>query len=289
MVEDDRTEDDTSSVSSKSESDTDDDVLNLMSTYEFNHDNTSVSSDNGIMSKKLPVYDAVLNKAEAAKTIIDGGASTLYVNEKIADRMGIQITKIKPRKVKVADKDIVMVNGICTFNMKLADLPSETITAYTFPLGSVDLILGLPWLDKHNPRVDWRTLSYEFIRNGRRYHLWPAKPTPNIRIATPEEFKTFVDKSTTLHLMDFRKVNDETVSEPPDKGKETPSKIPRRLLRWIKRKYPKLLREIGEPANLEPFKIDTGDTEPINIRPRPHSPIDLEKIKEFIEENIKME
>jgi hypothetical protein len=46
------------------------------------------------------------------------------------------------------DREVVMVNGVITFEMKLGDLPKETISAYTFPLSSVDLILGLPWLQK---------------------------------------------------------------------------------------------------------------------------------------------
>ena len=147
------------------------DNLNLMSTYEFNHNQTSVTADNGIMSKKLPVYDLVLNGTEPGKSVIDSCASSLYFNEKTAEKMGLEVTKIKPRKVKVADKDIVLVNGFCTFEMKIGDLPKETITAYTFPLGSIDLILGLPWLQKHNPHTDWKNLTFEFNRNGRQYML----------------------------------------------------------------------------------------------------------------------
>ena len=152
------------------------------------------------MSRKLPVYSAILDEEENAKTIIDSCSSTLYIREQLGEEMGKKIRRIKPRNIKIADKEIVTINSICTFKMKLGDLPMETVTAYTFPLGSVDLVLGLPWLIKHNrPRVDWPTLSYEFIRNRRRYFLWPAKPTPSIRITSPEHFRSFVDKSTSLY------------------------------------------------------------------------------------------
>jgi hypothetical protein len=179
----------------------DDDELNLMSTYEFNHDQTSVTSSNGLMSKKLPVYDLVMNGEESGKSVIDSGASTLYLNEKKAEKLGLKVTRIKPRKVKVADKDTVMVDGYATVEIKVGDLPKETITAYTFPLGSIDLILGLPWLQKHNPRTDWKNLTFEFTRNGRQYMLWPAKPAPTIRIATPEEMVDFVDDSCSFYLI----------------------------------------------------------------------------------------
>jgi hypothetical protein len=88
--------------------------------------------------------------------------------------------------LKVADRDLVMVDGYATLEIKVGDLPKETITAYTFPLGSIDLILGLPWLQKHNPHTDWKNLTFRFTRNGRQYMLWPSKPAPTIRIATPE-------------------------------------------------------------------------------------------------------
>ena len=205
------------SSSESSDMETDSDDLNLMSTYEFNHDHTSVKSNNGLISRKLPVYDSRLND-EPAKTIIDCGASTLFVNEDMAKKMGASVTKIrKPRKVNVAGKRVIMIDGFCTFEMKLGDLPVETVTAYTFPLGTgIDLILGLPWLAKHNPHIDWQLCSAEFNRNGRRYMLWPAKPMPTIKIASPDEFAEFVDKSTSLYLIQRRDLLGNPPSPSPD-------------------------------------------------------------------------
>ena len=192
-----------------------------------------------------------------------------------------------------------MVDGYATLEIKVGDLPKETITAYTFPLGSIDLILELPWLQKHNPHTDLKNLTFEFTRNGRQYMLLPSKPAPTIRIATPEEMVDFVDDSCSFYLISPPKKRPPVqVSESPqlsEDGKEKKKSvqavkgphIPRKLLRWMKRKCPDLLREIGRPANLEPFDIDTGDAKPINIRPRAHSPVDLEKIKDFIDENLK--
>lgn len=323
-------ETDTESLSSSTESGSDDsDELNLhlMSTYKPNKDNTSVTATNGITSRKLPIYHAVVGGETGGRIVIDSAASTLYLDEGMAERIGGTVTRIKPKRVNVAGKNVVMVNGIVSFEMKLGDLPKETITAYTIPLGTgIDLILGLPWLEKHNPRVDWRSHSFEFNRNGRRYMLWPAKPTPNIRIVPPEEFAKFTDKSTSLYLIQRREIPgllakasratrtgstrgtlpinaqnaDELLqinaeSSKSDTKKKTsvtavtkdPYKLPRKLERWMKRKCPDLLRAIGRPANLEPFTINTGDTEPINIRPRSYSPVDLEKIKAFIDENLK--
>lgn len=101
----------------------------------------------------------------------------------------------------MADKELITVTGIVKFEMKLGNLSKETIIAYTFPLAKIDLVLGLPWLRKHNPRVDWWTLGYEFMRNGRRYLLEPTKPPPDIRIADAKEFRSFADDDTSLYLL----------------------------------------------------------------------------------------
>jgi len=131
------------------------DVLDLISTYKFNHNKPSVTANNGLKSMKLLVYDLVLNENQSEKSIIDSDTSTLYFNETTAESMGLKITKIKPYKVKVTDKDLVVINGYCTFEAKIGDLPKETIIAYTFPLSSINLILSFPWLQKHNPHMDW--------------------------------------------------------------------------------------------------------------------------------------
>ena len=250
--------------------------------------------------------------------------------------INLQVMKIPPRTVVVANHHKLEVNGIVTFDLKLHGLPSERITAYTFPLSNIDLIFGLPWLKKHHLRPEWDKDAYEFTRNGRRYMLYPqkvappkikvvtdptlkdpmvAKPTSvnsranvnmniappdEILLATAEEFDSFIDDSTHLFLINT-KVLSEKGKEPncakrpkrleeqnPDCSDINKSfKLPRRILRWMKRKCPNLLREIGRPAKLEPFHIDTSDHAPIRINPRAYSPVDLVKIKEFIDENLK--
>jgi hypothetical protein len=130
-------------LSSSDDDDGDDDVLNLMSTYEFNHDQTSVVVSNDVMFKKLSVYDIVFNDKKSEKKVVDNDASNLYLNEKKTEFMDLKVTSIKLCKVKVADKNTVMVNNYCSFEIKIKDLSKKTITTYIFFLGSIDLILGL--------------------------------------------------------------------------------------------------------------------------------------------------
>ena len=176
--------------------------LHLMSVYQPNDNNTSVSISNGVTSRKLLIYNAVIGEEAGKRVVIDSAASTVYLNEGIAEKLGASVTKIKPRKVNVTGKNVVMVNGIVSFEMKLGDLPKKTVTAYTIPLGTgINLILGLPWLKKYNSRVDWQLCSFEFNKNRQHHMLWPARPTPNIRIASPEEFMEFMEELASLFII----------------------------------------------------------------------------------------
>jgi len=260
-------------------------------------------------STKLPIYHGIINDQTDSKTIIDSGATTIYIRDSLVKEQGFKITKIPPCTVIVANHDRIQVDGIVTVDLKLNGLPSERIAAYTFPLGNIDIILGLPWLKKHRPHPDWDRDAYEFTRNGRRYMLYPQSPDPpkikivkdpalndpmvaksaEILLVTAEEFNNFIDDMTHLYWIDVKHLSKEgrkSTHQKEDKPK--PNKNPpRRLLRWIKHKCPELLREIGRPAKLEPFRIDTDHHPPIKINPRPYSPLDLIKIKEFIDENLK--
>jgi len=181
------------------------------------------------------------------------------------------------------------------------NLPTETLTAYVFPLKDIDLVLGLSWLEKHNPHVDFRQKSYEFSRNGQKYLLHPIGRPTKIRVASPEDFRTFIQEALEhpvyiaylLPMIDLGENNGDSITK-VDIGRQISRQERRQLERekakmldWIKKRHENLLRRIGKPAKLEPFVIGTGDAEPIKISPRPYSPVDLEKIKAFIDDSIK--
>src|SRR5579859_4117426 len=253
-------------------------------------------------STVLPIYDAEIADT-MRKAIIDNGASTLYISQKITKELGLKTTKVKARRVKVADNDSCVVNTITTVDVKVENLPTEMLTAYVFPVKDIDLILGLSWLEKHNPHVDFRSKSYEFARNGRKYILHPARKPAKIRVVPPNEFRAFIQEDPDHTYLSYLlpMVDLDVSSDPSDPKKPMERQISQisrqerrrlerekaKMLDWIRKRHGNLLRTIGKPAKLEPFVIDTGDAEPIKISPRPYSPVDLEKIKEFIDNGVK--
>ena len=146
---------------SNSDSDKDSDATqdNL---YEVSIDGLKVQM---LKSMILPIYNAEI-AGMTRKAIIDSGASTLYISQRAVEELGLQMTHIKARRVKVADHSHCTVDRITTVDVKIGNLPTETLTAYVFPLKDVNLVLGLSWLEKHNPHLDFRSKSYEFTHNG---------------------------------------------------------------------------------------------------------------------------
>jgi hypothetical protein len=47
----------------------------------------------------------------------------------------------------------------------------STCKALDIEISAYDCILGRPWLDKHNPHVNWRNNRLMIVKNGSRYDL----------------------------------------------------------------------------------------------------------------------
>src|SRR5579859_4459417 len=93
---------------------------------------------------RLPIYGCDFKDGDVGKGIIDSSATSIYVNDKLVKKLSLPVTKIPPRKVRIADKKVVAVHGYTTINVKIGDLPIESVTAYLFSLDDIHLILGLP-------------------------------------------------------------------------------------------------------------------------------------------------
>jgi hypothetical protein len=141
------------------------------------------------------------------------------------------------------------------------------------------MILGLPWLQRYNPHVDWNTMCVEVTRDGRRYHLYPMQK---------EEINTakVIDNDKEILFLIATERPPRTATAGPRIEKAERREYVQKIHKWINKNTPGLTRPIGKPADTQPFKIDTGEHEPIRINPRPHSPKDLEIIRKFIEEGL---
>ena len=54
----------------------------------------------------------------------------------------------------------------------------ERVTLNIADIQGHDVIFGTPWLEQHNPRVDWRTMQLRLTIGGEEVELKPASETP---------------------------------------------------------------------------------------------------------------
>ena len=114
----------------------------------------SKSQNNLIISVKMHTGEQDID----ASALVDSGAEGKFINSRVIQAHGFQIRQLRrPIPVQNVDgsanraghithyTDIPMVlNGL---SMKERFLITNT--------GKVDIILGLPWLKKYNPTINW--------------------------------------------------------------------------------------------------------------------------------------
>jgi hypothetical protein len=94
--------------------------------------------------------------------LVDCGAEGMFIDESIANKWRRENLK-KPIKVR-NDDGTANINGEITEKCLVSyDINGRKFAEwfYVTSIGDQDLILGLPWLERHNPIIDWRQKTLE--------------------------------------------------------------------------------------------------------------------------------
>ena len=116
-----------------------------------------------LKSKNILIKVETVENTEEITTLIDCGAEGLFINKSKAHKWrSIQLkTPIKVRNIDGTYKESGVIMERCLINFKIND---KTMTKWfhVMMLGDQNLILWLPWLEKHNPNIDWKEKTLEF-------------------------------------------------------------------------------------------------------------------------------
>jgi hypothetical protein len=95
-----------------------------------------------------------------AHILIDSGASVDFVSENFVQRQQIATTKLHPPlRVNLADGTIRQCDRrILRAEMDVSDRKYE-VNLTVLPLRHYDAVLGMTWLRRYNPHIDWRQLT----------------------------------------------------------------------------------------------------------------------------------
>ena len=98
------------------------------------------------------------NREVTINAMIDSGATDDFIDKGFCDKYGLRTTKKKtPREILLADGEISAmgpVTHIATVPMNIGS-HREMNSFEVANLPNHEVILGMPWLRNHNPRIDW--------------------------------------------------------------------------------------------------------------------------------------
>jgi hypothetical protein len=162
---------------------------------------------------KLLVYDGELLGRKVI--LIDSGASAQFISTSLVTELGLTAEKkIHKDQVQLADGHKIDSTHLVRAPFTIVEFSDED-NFHVLPLTSYDLILGRPWLDRHNPDVDWPASRMRITKGSRHYELVPAsKEIPSTSnsclMLNAVEFVRDVDQGDQVLLVMLRPTDERT-------------------------------------------------------------------------------
>lgn len=130
-------------------------------------------------------------KTIQTSALLDSGTSTTFISKRVEDQMGLQACQFNE------PIPLLHIDGTANTSGKIlhyiyldlvipqAGHHSKTVFALT-DMNDQDIILGIDWLQKHNPKIDWKegTITLHCCRFQR-------DPLKVKRMRPPEEIRKY--------------------------------------------------------------------------------------------------
>ena len=119
--------------------------------------------------------------------MIDSGAMEDFIDQEVCNKHGIKMIKAtNPREIYLADGKTSTMGPVTHMTKVPMDLSRhrELATFQVANLQNHEVILGMPWLRKHNPTIDWNDKKITF--NDERCTTWCLNSL-HVAYAIPEE------------------------------------------------------------------------------------------------------
>ena len=124
--------------------------------------------DNDLKSMRINTKIIDGKKIVETKALIDSGAQGIFMDERFAKKHQLPLLRLN-KEIQVSNVDeSPNKNGPIKFHTRLpTKIDGKTISTQFLisNLGKEDVILGLLWLNKVNPKVDWTNKSIKIIPN----------------------------------------------------------------------------------------------------------------------------
>ena len=138
-----------------------------------------------------------MHKGITVKALLDSGATEIFMDQRMAAKHGLRLQKLKRlitvRNVNGTNNSAKAITYQVEVNMYYKGYV-ERMRIDVCNLGKMDIILGMPWLQAHNPEINWEMGEVKMMRClllcRRNIKLKEEKKARRIkRVVTTEEEK----------------------------------------------------------------------------------------------------
>ncbi|XP_057429427.1 uncharacterized protein LOC130722640 [Lotus japonicus] len=99
--------------------------------------------------------------------LIDSGASHNFISPAVTNALGLIITPIASRHIRLGDEHRVVTQGVCKGIKARLGKIEVVIDALVLELGGLDMVLGVSWLSTLGKVVmDWKLLTMQFVHGN---------------------------------------------------------------------------------------------------------------------------
>jgi len=142
--------------------------------------------------EKVDMYEGI-----TVKVLLDSGVMGMFMDQKIVAKYGFKLQKLE-RPIMVRNVDGTNNSAGAITHQVEANMyykgHIERMRMDVCNLGKTDVILGMPWLQAHNPEINWKTGEVKMTRClplcGRNTRLKEKRVRKKVkRVVTLEEEK----------------------------------------------------------------------------------------------------
>ena len=122
---------------------------------------TAEELDTPVVCRLLYVSAKLSRYSRLLQALVDGGSSINLIHESIVSLLKIPVTPCIGPKVSLGDgKTMLSCNSFAVLEYTLAGV-SRRDAFFVSSIGAQAMILGMPWLEKVNPLIDWVSKTVE--------------------------------------------------------------------------------------------------------------------------------
>src|SRR4051794_12252456 len=147
--------------------------------------------------------------------MIDSGSMGDFISQQCVERFGLAVRDIEATPIRFGNGSLGESNKIVLAACLKLPEHEESINLRVVSLPHHDIILGLPWLKKWNPRINWRTQQVLFPETLGPTEVPCKNPTfPNsIHLISLAELETLANNDTEMFLAELSPSGDLMVND----------------------------------------------------------------------------